>query len=38
LLKGAGPASFWQELVALALLGTGVLSLTVWLLRRQRFT
>jgi ABC-2 type transport system permease protein len=37
LLKGAGPASFWQELVALALLGTGVLSLTVWLLRRQRF-
>jgi ABC-2 type transport system permease protein len=38
LLKGAGPASFWQELVALAILGTGVLSLTVWLLRRQRFT
>jgi len=37
LLKGAGPASYWQELVALAVLGTGVLSLTVWLLRRQRF-
>lgn len=35
LLKGAGPSAYWQELVALALLGTGIMSTTVWLLRRQ---
>lgn len=38
LLKGAGPSAFWRELVALALLGTGIMSMTVVLLRRQRFT
>jgi len=36
LLKGAGPSAYWQELVALAVLGTGILSMTVLLLRRQR--
>lgn len=35
LLKGAGPSAYWQELVALALLGTGIVSATVLLLRRQ---
>ncbi|MFQ5593698.1 MAG: ABC transporter permease [Anaerolineae bacterium] len=37
LLKGAGPSAYWQELVALAVLGTGIMSMTVLLLRRQRF-
>ena len=37
LLKGAGPSAYWRELVALAVLGTGVMSMTVLLLRRQRF-
>ncbi|MBS1253730.1 MAG: putative multidrug ABC transporter permease YbhR [Anaerolineales bacterium] len=36
LLKGAGPSAYWQELVALAVLGTGIMSMTVLLLRRQR--
>jgi ABC-2 type transport system permease protein len=38
LLKGAGPSAYWQELVALAVLGTGVVSMTVLILRRQGFT
>lgn len=38
LLKGAGPSAYWRELVALAMLGTGIMSMTVVLLRRQRFT
>lgn len=37
LLKGAGPSAYWRELVALAVLGTGIMSMTVMLLRRQRF-
>lgn len=37
LLKGAGPSAYWQELVALAVLGTGVVSMTVLILRRQGF-
>ena len=37
LLKGAGPSAYWQELAALAVLGTGIMSMTVLLLRRQRF-
>lgn len=36
LLKGAGPSAYWQELVALAILGTGVMGATLLLLRRQR--
>ena len=36
LLKGAGPSAYWQELLALAGLGTGVLTLTVLMLRRQK--
>ena len=36
LLKGAGPAAFWRELLALAGLGAGVMSLTVLMLRRQK--
>jgi ABC-2 type transport system permease protein len=35
LLKGAGPSAYWQELVALAILGVGVMGSTVLLLRRQ---
>jgi ABC-2 type transport system permease protein len=37
LLKGAGPAAYWRELIALALLGTGIMGMTAILLRRQRF-
>lgn len=36
MLKGAGVAAFWQELVALAFLGTAINASTVLLLRRQR--
>jgi ABC-2 type transport system permease protein len=36
LLKGAGPAAFWRELLALAVLGIGLMSASVLLLRRQR--
>lgn len=36
LLKGAGPAVFWRELLALAGLGLGLMSASVLLLRRQR--
>lgn len=35
LLKGAGPAVYWRELVALAVLGTGVMGATVLVLRRK---
>lgn len=37
LLKGAGPSAYWRELVALATLGAGVMTLTVLMLRRQKF-
>jgi ABC-2 type transport system permease protein len=36
LLKGAGPAVFWPELLALAVLGTGILTMTILVLRRQQ--
>jgi len=36
LLKGVGIEVFWPELVALALLGIAINTLTVWVLRRQR--
>jgi ABC-2 type transport system permease protein len=36
LLKGAGPSVFWRELVALAILGVGVMGAAVLVLRRNR--
>jgi ABC-2 type transport system permease protein len=36
LLKGAGPSAYWRELVALAILGTCVMSGALLVLRRQR--
>lgn len=37
LLKGAGPWAYWQELAALAILGTGITSMTVFILSRQQY-
>jgi len=36
LLKGAGPSAYWRELVALAILGVGVMGATMAVLRRER--
>lgn len=36
LLKGAGPAMFWQELVAIAALGAIIYAVTIMLLRRTK--
>jgi ABC-2 type transport system permease protein len=36
LLKGAGPEVFWPELLALAVLGTIIMSMTVLVLRRKQ--
>ncbi|RMF05316.1 MAG: ABC transporter permease, partial [Chloroflexi bacterium] len=37
LLKGVGLSAFWPHLLAAAVIGAGVMSLTVWFLGRQRW-
>jgi len=36
LLKGAGPWAFWPELVALAVLGTLIMTMSLYFVRRKR--